>query len=154
MNKKYSWAIGALVLALLAVGAFGVSAVYANDGDTDPPFGKRGRGPGGGLDDAGLEAIAEVLDMSTDELSAALEDGKKIHELAEEAGVDPQEIHDAMSGIREEAMRERIAQAVEDGSMSQEQADWMLQGLEKGWWGGRGFGRGFGYKGCPPLEGE
>jgi predicted DNA-binding protein YlxM (UPF0122 family) len=53
-----------------------------------------------------------------------------------------------------ETRKQAIQQAVEDGRMSQEQADWMLRGLEQGWWGGRGFGRGFGHKGCPPLESE
>ena len=38
--------------------------------------------------------------------------------------------------------------SLEDGTISQEQADWMLEGLENGYWGGRGFsGHGFGKPG-------
>jgi hypothetical protein len=41
-------------------------------------------------------------------------------------------------------MRDAIAQAVEDGEMTQDEADWRLEGLEQGYMSGRGFGRGFG----------
>jgi hypothetical protein len=45
-------------------------------------------------------------------------------------------------------MRDAIAQAVEDGKMSQEQADWLLEGLDKGFLPrGRGFGHGPGMRG-------
>jgi hypothetical protein len=157
MNKKFGWAIGALVLALLAVGVYGATTVYADEGNPPQPFGERGPGgPGGshggrGLDGAALEAVAEALDMRTDELSAALEEGKTLHELADEAGVDVQEIFDAMSALRAESMRERIAQAVEDGTMTQEKADWLLEGLDKGFLDGPGFGfRGHFGKFAPP----
>ena len=43
-------------------------------------------------------------------------------------------------------MKDKIAQAVKDGKMTQEQADWLLQGLEKGYTGkGRGGMFGFGH---------
>ena len=149
MNKKFGWMIGALVIALLAVGVFGTTAALADDNGPDRPFGNRGEGPSGerefggrGLDGAALEAVAEVLDMSTDDLSAALQDGKSMQELADEAGVDMQQVKDALGVVREEAMRERITTAVEDGSMSQEKADWLLEGLDKGFLDGPGFGFG------------
>ena len=81
MSKKYKWAIGALVIALLAAGVYGTTTVYADDNNPPVFFGERGPGsPGGphgkrGLDGAALEAVADVLDMSTDDLSAALEGG-------------------------------------------------------------------------------
>jgi hypothetical protein len=162
MNKKYGWAIGALVIALLAVGLYGTTTVLADD-DTPPlPFGERGPGgPGGprggrGLDGAALEAVAGLLDMSTDDLSAALEEGKTLQELAVEAGVDVQEIRAALSAVRVESMRERIAQALEDETITQEHADWLVEGLDKGFLNGPGFGFGPGFgghfeKGAPPV---
>ena len=163
MNKKFGWIIGALVLTLLAVGVFGTTAAFADEGNPPQPFGERGPGgpggPGGphggrGLDGAALEAVADVLDMSADDLSAALEDGKTLPELADEAGVEMQEIFDALSAVRAESMREHIAQAVEDGKMTQEKADWLLEGLEKGFLDGPGFGRGghFGKFAPPKTE--
>ncbi len=48
-----------------------------------------------------------------------------------------------MGAARAEGMKEAIEQAVEEGYLTQEQADWMLEGLEKGFMPGRGgFGRG------------
>jgi hypothetical protein len=158
MSKKFKWAIGALVIALLAVGVYGTTAVYADDNNPPTPFGERGPGgPGAphggrGLDGAALEAVANVLDMSTDDLSAALENGQTLQDLADEAGVDMQEVKDALSAVREESMRERITQAVEDGTMTQEKADWLLEGLDKGFLDGPGFGFGRGFGGHPEKD--
>ena len=137
MSKKFGWLFGALVIALLAVGVFGTTSALADDGG--PPGKRDGKR---GLDGAALEAVADVLDMSTDEITAALKDGKTLPELAEEAGVDMQEIKVALSAVREEAIREHIAQALEDGKISQEKADWLLEGLDKGFLGGKVFGFG------------
>jgi hypothetical protein len=42
-------------------------------------------------------------------------------------------------------MRAQIEQALTDGTMTQEKADWLLEGLDKGYLdGGPGFGPGFG----------
>jgi len=162
MNKKFKWAIGALVIALLAVGVYGTTTVYADDTNPPLPFGERGPGGPGGphgehrLEGAALDAVAEVLDMSTDDLSAALEGGQTLQDLADEAGVDIQEIKDALSAVRAESMREGIAQAVEDGTLTQEKADWLLEGLDKGFLDGPGFGFGRGgHPGkLPPAEAE
>ncbi len=160
MSKKFRWGIGALVIVLLAVGAYGATTVYADDSNPPLPFGERGpSGPRGGrgLDGAALEAVANVLNMSSDDLSAALEDGKTLQELADEAGVDMQDVKDAIGAVRAESMRERIAQAVEDGTMTQEKADWLLEGLDKGFLDGPGFGFGFGghfEKSAPPSPTE
>ena len=147
MNKKFGWAIGALVVTLLAVGVFGTTTVFADDDNPPHPFGERGPGDphgGRGLDGAALEVVAEVLNMSAEDLSAALEGGKTLKELADAANVDMQEIFDALNALREESMREHIAQAVEGGTMTQEKADWLLEGLDKGFFGGKGFGFGRG----------
>ena len=84
---------------------------------------------------SGNEFLAEQLGMTADELQAELEAGKTIAELAEEKGVD-------LQANRVEAMKEQIQQAVEDGRMTQEQADWMLDGLEQGF---APMERGFGH---------
>jgi hypothetical protein len=54
-------------------------------------------------------------------------------------------------------MRERIQQALDAGTITQEHADWLLEGLEKGFLGGPdGFGLGGrherGLFGAPPAE--
>ena len=147
MNKKYLIVIGGLLAALLVVGVVSATSVYAQ-GPTTPGFGMmgNGRGPGGhgfGLGDAELEAAAKVLGMTTDEISSALQSGKTLQDLADEAGVDIADVQAAIQAVHEAEMRERIAQAVEDGTMTQAQADWMLEGLDNGYMGGgMGFGHG------------
>ena len=92
-----------------------------------------------------LAAAAEVLGMTADELSTQLWGGKTLADLADEADVELQAVRDAIEAAQLEAIRADIAQAVEDGSITQAQADWLLEGLDNGYWGsGSGFGRGFG----------
>jgi hypothetical protein len=140
MSKKYLIVIGGLLAALLVVGVVGATSAFAQGPDGEG----RGPGKGRGLSDAGLEAAAGVLGMSVDELSSALEDGQRLPELAEAAGVDIEDLHTALQAVHETEMRERIAQAVADGDMTQAQADWMLQGIDNGYMLGKGGPGGFG----------
>jgi len=105
-----------------------------------------------------FDTAAEALGLTPEELFAELHAGKSLDEVAEEQGVDVKVVRDAMNAARVETMRQAIEQAVEDRNMTQEQADWMLEGLEQGFFPRRGFGpaRGFGrargWNGCPPAE--
>jgi hypothetical protein len=150
MKNKMMIAIGGLLAALLVVGVVGATSVYAQGPDT-PGFGLMdfGRGPGGrgGLGAEELEAAAEVLGMTSDEVASALQSGKTLLDLADEAGVDIADVQAAIQAVHIAEARERIAQAVQDGNMTQAQADWMLQGLNNGYMmggGPGGFGRGVG----------
>jgi hypothetical protein len=160
MNKKYFLVIGGLLAALLVVGVVGATSAYAQTSASAPLHG-RGPGEGRGLGDAELEAAADVLGMTTDELSSALQDGKRLQDIADETGVDIEDVRAAIQAVHETEMRDRIAQAVEDGTITQENADWLLEGLDKGFIGGPGgFGHGFGGprgdglgpKGQPPVQ--
>ena len=83
-----------------------------------PPMGFMGRG------ETGLVGLAaEALDVSVEDLHAELKDGKSIAEVAEEKGVDTQEIIDTYLA----ELEENLTQAVEDGKITQNQADWMLE---------------------------
>jgi hypothetical protein len=155
MKTKKSVLLGGLLVALLVVGVIGATNAYAQGASNDL---FHGRGPGDGrglrLGSAALEAAAEVLNMTTDELSAALQSGKTLEQIAEEAGVDFDDVQEAIQAARATEMRERIQQAVDDGTITQEHADWLLEGLEKGFLngpGGFGFGGPHGLKpGTPP----
>lgn len=149
MNKKYLLVIGGLLAALLVVGVIGATSAFAQ-GPDNPGFSmmNHGRGPGEGrgLGDAELEAAAGVLGMTTDEVQSALQDGQTLQDLADASGVDIEDVHAAIQAVHETEMRERIAQEVADGTMTQEKADWLLEGLDKGFMGGGGPG-GFGLGG-------
>lgn len=147
MNKKIvNWAGGLLALAVLVYGAASVKSAYAQADTTNPVAAAldhgRGGGHGGerGLGTPELEAAAEVLGMTADELSAALSEGKTLEDLATEANVDIQDVQDAISAVHADEIRARIEAAVADGTMTQEKADWLLEGLDKGFLDGPGFG--------------
>ncbi len=115
-----------------------------------PPLGMgRGRGMGMGWDQGSwtmFDTAAEALGLSPQEFFAQSHDaGKSLTEIAEQQGVDMEAVYDAMQAAQDEAMRQNIQQGVEDGSLSQEHANWLLEGLDQGFFpGGPGFGRGFG----------
>ncbi|HSA99466.1 MAG TPA: hypothetical protein VLE49_02365 [Anaerolineales bacterium] len=146
MKNKKLVLIGGLLAALLVVAVIGATNVYAQDqGPTDAP--QQGRGPGGRgpMGGAGLEAAAQALGMTTDELTTALQGGKTLEQIAQEKGVDFAKVQAAMQTARDTEMRARIQQALDDGKITQEHADWLLEGLDKGFLNGPGgFGMGFG----------
>jgi uncharacterized protein (DUF433 family) len=74
-----------------------------------------------------LEVAAETIGIETTELLAALRDGETIAEVAERSGVDPQDVVDAIVA----AERERVEDAVDDGDLTQEQADRLLAFAEE-----------------------
>lgn len=155
MKNKMSIVIAGLLAALLVVGVIGATNAYAQ---SSASLDLHGGGPGGGRGGLGLEELqitAEALNMTTDELITALRSGKTLEDLATEAGVDLQEVQDQIQAARATEFRDRIEQAVDDGTITQEHADWLLEGLDKGFIGGPdGFGFGGRGHGFGPLPGQ
>ena len=159
--------VGLLVVGALVIALTGTALAQEEAPTTPAPkgFGWHGKSPSFGRamgGQVGLEAAAEALDITADELSTQLWGGKTLADLAEEKGVDLQDVQDAVVAAQEEAMRASIEEAVVDGKLSQENADWLLEGLDKGFLGGRGFGgchgrggfRGHGHFGGAPENPE
>jgi len=119
-----------LPVALVGVIALaGATAAFAQAETPQPPFAGRGagRGPAGGLlaDYAEIvhENLAYALGLSPSEFEAARAEGTTLAALAAEQGVSLEDLREIM----QEARAEMIAQALADGVVTQEQADWMLQ---------------------------
>jgi hypothetical protein len=183
-NKKLLVVSGAVLAALLLVSAVGATAVFAQEPDPEAEpnaplmqrfggmlggrrggfgggmLGERANGPGPRMD-----TLAEALGLTPEEIFAELREGKTIEEIAEAQGVDLEALQETAAAEREQAMRDSIAKAVAEGTMSEEQAAWTLEGLDKGFLPGlRGFGggrwagmmrRGFGCsRGMAPAEAE
>jgi len=161
MKNKMSIVIAGLLLALLVVGVIGASGAFAQGTTTTPvpgfdPGNGRGHGDGRGprLGDPELAAAAKALDMTIDELSTALQGGKTLEQLAEGAGVDIADVQAAIQAAHATEMRDRIQQALDDGTITQENADWLLEGLDKGFIGVPGaFGFG-GHHGGPAPQAQ
>ena len=142
---------GAIALVLL-FGGLGVSMVSAQEpapGDA-PGCGVWGWARGFlGFGRAGqlplFDTAADVLGLTPVELFSEMHAGKTIEEVAEAQGVEVDALREALSQARDEAMRDAIAEAVEEGEMSHAQADWLLEGMEQGFVPhGRVFLHGFG----------
>ncbi len=158
--KKYALLAGGILITLLATGIFATSGVFAQEATTptvaEQPLEltcfERGPRHGRGLGPEALDAAAGALGISAEDLAAKLKDGMTLAEIAEEAGVEPQTVKDAIEAARAEALRAEIEDALSDGTITQEHADWLLEGLDKGFLNGRGFGFGLGKHGPPPAE--
>lgn len=131
--------IGLLVVAVAGISVVGVA--YAQ-----------------GDDPRGQDALAELLGLTTEELRDQLQDGKTIQDLADEAGVDLEGFREEIRAVNQVDMQTRIEEALANGEISQDQADWLLEGLEKGYLDSPFFGMGGrGAKdisGRPGVEGE
>ena len=158
MNRKRLVLLSGAALVVLLVSLIGATVVFADEPEpgSEAPFGRgiRGRGAFGhglfGLSGGDrwtmFDTAAEALGLSPVELFTELHEGKSLDEVADAEGVDSESLQNTMKNARAEAMQQAIEQAVANGDMSQEQADWMLKGLEQGFAPmGRGVGRG---RGC------
>lgn len=80
-------------------------------------------GPIGRGDSSLIGIAAEMLDMSAQDLHAELQDGKSIADVAAEKAVDSQAILDAYLA----ELETDLAEAVAEGKITQNQADWQLE---------------------------
>ncbi len=97
----------------------------------------------GPMHDAMRDAIAEGLGLTREELDSRIASGETPYEIAQAQGLTQQEFAQLMVEARQTA----IEQAVADGLLTQEQADWMLSHM-----GGRGGRLGPGAGGCPMFN--
>jgi hypothetical protein len=152
MNKRRWILLGGVLTTLLAAAAIGAQAAYADTTTPPAPPDERGTPPEGAprhhpLGPAGLEAAAGLFGMTADDLSTALRDGTTLDELATEKGIDIEAVRAAVQAAHKETMLGSINQAVADGKMTQDKADWLILGLENGYLDGPGFGPGMGFGG-------
>ena len=138
-----------LTVLVLMIAALGVSSVFAQTAtpptQTTPQV--RGFGRGAMCGQAGLDAAAKALKMTTDELKAQLWGGQTLSGLAEKAGVDIATIQSAVQAACQQAQIDAINQAVKDGKITQANADWLIEGIQKGFIGGGKFGFEMGFGG-------
>lgn len=131
MSKFWKVGLAAVFVAVLAVTGLGVA--YAQGGPPEAaaalgPWGPQaGRGPGTGplseYRDVIHQAVADALGISVDTFEQAIDDGQTLADLADEYDVDLADVRAAML----EARADVLDQAVEDGVITQQQADWMQE---------------------------
>lgn len=130
MFKKITIAVGTLltvgVLALFTVGS--VFAQAPTPTTPDAPQTPWGNAWGRVSNGAGVvsDAITNLLGMSQEDIYAERSSGKNLSEIANEKGITDQQVIDAMLAGRQEV----IDQALADGRITQEQADWMQEAMK------------------------
>lgn len=153
MLKKIAAVLGVVAL-ITAIGITAAGTAFAQEETpsteatpTTPTrpqrdLGSRGFGFFGGGSVAQYDKVAELLNLTPAELFEQLHSGKTLAEIAEAQGVDLDTIQETLEAEKIQVAKDKIAEAVADGTITQEQADWMLEGIEKGYTSGRGFGFG------------
>ncbi|MEW5762282.1 MAG: Fis family transcriptional regulator [Bacillota bacterium] len=99
-----------------------------------------------------LDALAQALGMTADELKAELKQGKKISDIAKEKGLTEEQLRQKVV----EAKIQAIQQAAKEGKIPQDRADEMIKRLQNApqGKGPKYFGRPFGPLFAPPTAGQ
>ena len=138
-------------IGLLAM-AFGATSIAYAQTESPQPYGNPGYGPGmmggkgrygGGMVDGGLglfhdaliESFADALGLTASQLETRLESGETMWQVAEAEGISREEF----SVIMQDARSAALDQAVEDGTITQDQAEFMhSRGQARGYASGNG----------------
>ncbi len=148
--------VAGIMLAVLGVGALvytrtaEASTSTASSAVVDAALDLHG---GGFCGQAGLQAAADKLGLTVSDLTSQLWAGRTLADLADKAGVSLSDVQAAVKAACVAQTRQAIEQAVTDGTLTRDKADWLLTGLDKGYWGPsgdmgfgmRGFGGDFGF---------
>lgn len=117
-----------LLILSLALGIIGLAG--ANLVSAQGWFGERGNADSQERterQEIRIEQKAEMLDISVDELKTKLATGQTSCAIAEEAGIDKETLREKMREARQERLQNRLQFLVEDGRITQEQADERLE---------------------------
>jgi hypothetical protein len=136
--KKFIVSIALLAVVVMALGS--TSSVFAQTPTPQAPV------PGtqlGFLHDEMVTVYAEALGLSVDDINTRLTNGETMAQIAYSIGKTAAEFRTMMTDVRTKA----IALAVKNGTITQEQADWMNQ-RGNGQMMGGGVGRGRGSRGA------
>jgi len=132
-----------VALVVLALGALSVGVVVAQGQNPPVPgFGygmMGGRGGYGWMHDYVEQALADKLGLTEEKVEDALANGVSMYQVALDNGIAEADLPAFMTDVHQVA----FDQAVADGVVTQEQADWMLvhmQGM---------YGNGYGFGNCP-----
>lgn len=134
---KKTLLIVAMIVAALAV--LGVGVAFAQGGQ--PPAGQGGYG---WMHDYVEQALAAKLGLTEEQVEDQLEAGKPMYQIALDNGVKQEDLAAFMNEVHQDA----FDQAVNDGAISRERADWMLQHMQNM------YGNGYGPGNCPMHNGQ
>lgn len=131
------WKVLSLSLIVGIVAVVGVGMVFAQGGTPEPPYdgegfglGRRSHGHGDRMGFFGIDKeevrtrLADTLGLTLEQFDAAIAEGETLASLAQAKGVSFEDLRDVMGELHDEA----LAKAVQDGTITQEQADQIVEG--------------------------
>lgn len=142
-----------VVLVGLAFGALGIGVVVAQGGQP-PVYGNgismmwAGRGSNGPMHTYMEQALAEKLGLTEAQVEDDLASGKTMYQVAIENGIAEADLSAFMSEVH----RAAFDQAVVEGVLTQDQANWMLERMLSMEAGGHGYGN-CAFGGIRPQDG-
>lgn len=93
-------------------------------------------GEEGPMHEAMVTALSEALGLSVEEIESRHDAGETLWEIAEAQGLSSEEVRELILSAHDSA----LAEAVTNGWLTQEQADWMDENMERMWNGNLGYG--------------
>ncbi len=136
--KKTILIVGLVVVALVVLG---VGVAFAQGSAPYAGNGSMLQNGGGWMHDYVEQALAAKLGLTEKQVEDQLAAGKSMYQIALDNGIKQEAIAEFMNEVHKDA----FANAVKDGVMTQEQADWMFQRMQS-----RG---GYGTGNCPMQNG-
>ena len=138
--KKTLLIVGLVALVVLALGALGVSAAFAQGGQ--PPM--MGQSGYGWMHDYVEQTLAMKLGLTEQQVEDQLAASKTMYQIALDNGIQQEDLATFMNEVHNEA----FANAVKAGVITQDRADWMLQRMQNMYQNGTGPGN------CPMHNGQ
>lgn len=117
-----------VALIVLALGALGVGVVFAEGGQL-PLMGMMpmmGQGGYGWMHDYMEQALAAQLGLTEEQVEDQLAAGTPMYQIALDNGIQQEDLASFMNDVHKEA----FGKAVQDGVITQERADWMLERMQ------------------------
>jgi hypothetical protein len=90
-----------------------------------------GNGEYGPMHESMITALAEALDLSPEELEDRHDAGETLWEIAEAEGLNAEELQELMTTTHDSALEDAVA----NGLMTEEQAEWMVAHMDQMWSG-------------------
>jgi hypothetical protein len=125
-------------IVLLALAALGVSVVFAQGARSPNQNGY------GWMHDYVEQSLAAKLGLTEEQVEDQLASGKTMYQIALDNGIKQEDLAAFMTDVHKVA----FANAVKDGVITQDQADWMLQRMQTM------FQNGYGPGNCPMHSGQ
>jgi hypothetical protein len=126
--------VAVVIAGVLGAGFLAVAPVSAQTNDPVLPgggpangYGTQGAHAGFGGSEATQEALAEALGISVEELQAAFETASEPGDVPEALGISQEEFQAAMQEVMQAIRGTANQWAVEDGTITREQANWMCE---------------------------